>query len=342
MRGIARTDSLIRLVMWGALLAAAWILLSPGKASASEHPVEDVERSVTSLTGTVLGHAAPKDAPPGVEDSRKAPVALSHKEIGADVSHSVGSLVEPVLKLAQPAAQTLEPVLEPVARPLEPVVEPVVATTTHTVRTTIHDVTGAVSSTTEAVPVLQAPVQELTGVVDGVVDGLPVVGAEPVVELPVPGLPGATPAQGADPTPGAPVSDPSLGEATAPTSPSGHEPVVGQRNHPQLVEDVTAGRERTGPSVPRAASPAAAVGAEVSADDSVPNNPQPWPAGPPSPAGPVPGPSSAGAAGQSTGGDVPADLLHTIQGGDAATTTTDRHTCRVPGALNARPGLRPD
>jgi len=358
MRGITRTDRLVRLVMWAALVAAAWILFAPGEAEASEKPVQDVVRSATSLTGTLLevvpqqpaGGSSPGEsvhsatpapskavpervAAPLAEVVHSAPKALRHKETAGDGSQPLASVAEPVLK---PLATTPR------------ALEPVVSTTTRSVRTVVDGTVDAVDSTIEPVPVLGPVVRDATDLLDGVVDALPVVGAEPLVELPLPGLPSTS-----GPSPSSPAGSVSPSSEPAVT---GAEPVPSGADH---VSDRSSAPNRSFRSA--AAGTSAAVSAQPSAggllgpaaapaprttsaapEGSLPSEPMPWPTESPLPAVPAPAQSSASSAGQSQGPDVQADVSFVTLWGAAGSVTIAATEQPAPGALNAQPGLRPD
>lgn len=318
MRGIARTDSLVRLVMWGALLAVAWILFSPGKASASEHPVQDVVRSTTSLTGAV----------------RDVPKALAHNDFrGADSRGARDKVMKSVV----------EPVLAPVAT-TSSALDPVVATTAHSVRAVVDSTVATVDATTESVPVLAPSVREITGLVDQVADALPVIGSSPVVELPLPAVP-----SGSGPSTSSPVVPAGAGVSTVSVSgdvraDDSAAPATRRVSGLRPVVDVTAEAAPAGPiseamtggnTHPGAADGAGPTGA------TAPRQPQPWPSQP-TPASPAPAPASAGSTSQLQGADVPAVLPSKPSTSGAAAGALPSSDDRAPGALNTRPGLRPD
>ncbi|KRE55573.1 hypothetical protein [Phycicoccus sp. Soil748] len=313
MRGIARTDSLVRLVMWGALLAVAWILFSPGKASASEHPVQDVVRSTTSLTGAV----------------RDVPKALPQKDFRDSRVKVMKSVVEPVLTPVSTTTSALDPV---------------VATTAHSVRAVVDSTVATVDATTESVPVLAPSVREITGLVDQVADALPVIGSSPVVELPLPAVP-----SGSGPSTSSPVVPAGAGVSTVSVSgdvraDDSAAPATRRVSGLRPVVDVTAEAAPAGPiseamtggnTHPGAADGAGPTGA------TAPRQPQPWPSQP-TPASPAPAPASAGSTSQLQGADVPAVLPSKPSTSGAAAGALPSSDDRAPGALNTRPGLRPD
>ncbi|MGO4342824.1 hypothetical protein [Pedococcus sp. 2YAF34] len=313
MRGIARTDSLVRLVMWGALLAVAWILFSPGKASASEHPVQDVVRSTTSLTGAV----------------RDVSKALPQKDFRDSRVKVMKSVIEPVLA---PVATTSS------------ALDPVVATTAHSVRAVVDSTVATVDATTESVPVLAPSVREITGLVGQVADALPVIGSSPVVELPLPAVP-----SGSGPSTSSPVVPAGAGVSTVSVSgdvraDDSAAPATRRVSGLRPVVDVTAEAAPAGPISEAMAGgnthPGAADGAGPTGA-TAPRQPQPWPSQP-TPASPAPAPASAGSTSQLQGADVPAVLPSKPSTSGAAAGALPSSDDRAPGALNTRPGLRPD
>lgn len=385
MRGIARTDRLVRLVMWGALLTAAWILFSPGRASASEHPVGDVVRSVSSLTGSVLDRTAqgrpagasnasaalptggssstahrPGASSPGAPPAEEAPAkaaatgspragaghAPRWHETGAPSVRETGDapvrvLAEVPKSLPHNAIRALTSESSPSG--LGSDLRPVVAATTQTVRAVVGEAVETATATVDVVPGLDRPVRDVTDVVVDVVDALPVVGTRPVVELPLPGL--VPPSSSSPSTPSAePVPD-----LASPVRPVGagdrHEDLAAPASRVSGLRpliDVTAEPASSGPAVGQADQgraaprPAPSTGADAT-DPSLP-----WPGDLPAPVAPVPAPSFAGGAGQQHGADVQADLPPTTSSTRAAGPGFDGNDVRAPGALNARPGLRPD
>ncbi|WP_345501609.1 hypothetical protein [Pedococcus ginsenosidimutans] len=220
---------------------------------------------------------------------------------------------------------------------------PVVAATTQTVRAVVGEAVETATATVDVVPGLDRPVRDVTDVVVDVVDALPVVGTRPVVELPLPGL--VSPSSSSPSTPSAePVPD-----LASPVRPVGagdrHEGVAGPASRVSGLRpliDVTGEPASSGPAVGQADEgraaprPAPSTGADAT-DPSLP-----WPGDLPAPVAPVPAPSFAGGAGQQHGADVQADLPPTTSSTRAAGPGFDGNDVRAPGALNARPGLRPD
>jgi hypothetical protein len=332
MRGIARTDRLVRLVMWGALLSAAWILFNPGKASASEHPVDGVVRSTTSLTGAVLDVAAP---PSKTSSARHLPSRPKPATVAAPVIRDVPRALPPnVIKAATTVAAESAP---------EPALKPVVAATAHSVGAVVDHAVETVTATAGVVPGLDRPVREVTDVVVDVADTLPVVGSQPVVELPLPGLvPPSTPLPsmpssqlpppvGSTPSPVVPTRDQRDDVAASLTSSGGRRPTT----------DVTADPARNGPvAQPAHGSEGLLTPTSPGGGATAPS--LPWLPDLPAPAAPAPAQSSAGSAGQPHGPDVQADLPFATSLSGAAAAAIHSNDRRALGALNPRPGPRPD
>jgi hypothetical protein len=379
MRGIARTDRLVRLVMWGALLTVAWILFSPGKASASERPVEDVVRATTSLAGSVLGGAAqdrPTDAPGGSAaaptdgsgsrvDRRAAssPKGAPAKEGSAKAAGSSGSPkastghqprrhetgASPVRVLGGVSKSLPRNVIRNVMSETSTSgigsgPQPVVAATTEAVRAVVDDAVETTTTTAEVLPGLDRPVRDVTDVVVDVVDALPVVGTQPVVGLPLPGL-----VPPSSPSPPTPSSEPPATDAGSPALPAAAEDQredatapARSASGPRPLTDVTAEPAFRGPLVGQVDDGWAATRPAPSTEGGATDPSLPWPADLPAPAAPAPAPSVAGGAGQPHGVDVQADLPPMTSSTSAAAAAFDGNDLRAPGALNARPGLRPD
>jgi hypothetical protein len=352
MRGIARTDRLVRLVMWAALAAAAWMLFAPGKADASENPVQDVVRSATSLTGAVLevvpqhpaGDATPASQGTGSPAGSAASSGRATPGGHAASAHSAASA--PSKAASEPLASVSEPLLKPVAATTS-ALAPVVGTTARSVRTVVDGTVDAVDATIEPVPVLAPVVRDATEVLVGVVDALPVVGADPVVELPVPGLPSTS---GLDPSspagPASPSSEPAVAGGPVPSGPAPMSdrslaPVEPFRSPAAGTSVAVTAQSSAGTALGPVAAPAARAGAETSAGVR-PSEPTPWPTESPIPAMPAPAQSSASFAGQSHGPDTQADVPFVTLLGAAGSATIAAIGQRAPGALNAQPAPRPD
>ena len=354
MRGIARTDSLVRLVMWGALLAVAWILFSPGKASASERPVQDVVRSTTALTGAVLDGVVPQDSGKAASSTGSGPNGQTGEpKVASSLSGAVGDVPKALAHNDSRGADSrgarvkvmksvVEPVLVPVAT-TSSALDPLVTTTARSVRAVVGSTVETVDATTEWVPVLAPSVREVTGLVDQVADALPVIGSTPVVELPLRAVPSGSPSTSSPAIPAGPgVSTVSVsGDVRTDVSAA---PTTRRVSGLRAVVDVTAEAVPAGPMSEAMTGGNTHLGAADSAGATgatAPRQPQPWPSQP-TPASPAPAPAGAGSTGQLQGADVPAVLPSKPSMSGAAAGVFHPSDDRAPGALNTRPGLRPD
>ncbi|WP_091781843.1 hypothetical protein [Pedococcus dokdonensis] len=197
--------SLIRLFIGAVLLCLAWLVLTSGQASATERPeparpLGGLGKAVPLVDGSgldsIVGGLLPKSSEPGERPERATAGSAAASTKAAKARHE---------KRSQKTSSTIRPSL---AQPVEQAVG-TVRSTVDTGLSLVEDVTDVTAS----VPVVGAPVVDITNAVDTLVRSLPVLGEpSPIVPLPigdviVPDRP-IVPA-----TPAAPVTDPVAGEA---------------------------------------------------------------------------------------------------------------------------------
>ena len=163
MRGTQRVGSLLRLFLSAAFLCLAWVLLSSTQADAAEGPapVELVVSGAEPVSDSVA------DATPVPAVASGAAAAATH-------------LATAILKPVAAVVETSEPLVAPV-------VEKVRATTS----ASVDAGAAGIKAVAAAVPVLQAPVVVVADDVVAVADALPVVGRDPLVDVPLSGRPSA-------------------------------------------------------------------------------------------------------------------------------------------------------
>jgi hypothetical protein len=153
MRGTQRVGSLLRLFLCAAFLCLAWVLFSSAHAEAAERPAP------AKLVATV---AKPITAPTSVAAAARAPAHLPGRALGHPGAAAVGSSGSPAV----------------------PVVEQLRVATAASVDAGVDELKAVAA----AVPFLEAPVVVVADAVVTVADALPVVGRDPLVGLPLPGL----------------------------------------------------------------------------------------------------------------------------------------------------------
>ncbi len=363
MRGTQRVGSLVRLLLCAGFLCVAWVVLSSSQAQAAERvdPIDQLLTAVTDATSTrqadrasvptktpshgTAAHAA-KDstAPSGKPDvaktgatktgATKAGVAKPQAVVrasGAEPPRSVSSARYPL----QPNAvrDLVDAVVDLPEATLAPLVGEVRTTTASTVAAGAEVLKG----TAHVVPALEQPVAGLTDGLVALVEVVPVVGGgggvDPVVDGPLPLLPGDDAHPGVEPARGLEAL---AYRITNPLAAQGNTSPLDRLEHPLAVR-WTVPNVDDGPAAPLVADERVSRGVTPQPDPADMPGPSPSPLSSPMPVGSsVPNPGSGSAAGDLAALD-PASLL-------PRPTTGAYSSCdwRVPGGQPADPGSRPD
>lgn len=252
----------------------------------------------------------------------------------------VASVAEPVTGSVAVAAPTHAPVLKSsvavVAGTAEPVVAHVVEQLRASTAATVDAGAARLKVVAAAVPVLEAPVEAVADDVVTLTDAVPVVGRDPLVDVPLPSQPG-TPA---------PVPIPELDVLLAVTSSDEPaKPVAEQHGSPPSATPVDALRGLSSAAFDVDArdseAPSVGIGGRTPLVSGAPQ-PSELPAPPPSPQSPMPPSQSVPSPG---GGASCADLASIGPAVVLPRPTTWACTSsdwRVPRGLPDQPGSRPD
>jgi hypothetical protein len=302
MRGTLQVRSLVRLLLAAGFLCAAWLVLTSSHAQAAERPAP-----LVPAAADVLGGVSSADA--GVP-KRSAPSTEPH--------HGVVAAVAKVVE---------KPPVDAAAE-----VHDVAATT----RSGVDLVTEVARSSSTAVPVLKEPVAHATDEVERVVAALPVVGREPVVQIPgaqapvvLPGTPGQSPSSRF-------AEHGSQWGSTARQADSPIHDSVGPVANASSIERQTVS---VGACARAAGHGPAAQGGSSTSGGPAPS--VPWPPAPGQQPAPAPSTQPGAASGGTAGTDC-ASLGPSIFLPDHRELVRTREDVRAPHALPEHPATRPD